>query len=159
MIALIAYNFWPIKPLPKNVKIDKLIVLKSERKLMAMSDGTVVKAYSIALGKEPKGHKHFEGDNKTPEGHYIINAKNNKSSFYLNLGVSYPNEADQNYAGKMGKSPGGDIKIHGIRNGKWYVGRLHRLRDWTAGCIALTNPEMDELFSVVEIGTPIEIKP
>jgi len=124
-----------------------------------ISNNEIVKTYKISLGKVPKGAKEFEGDKKTPEGLYIINDKNPNSKCHKNLGISYPNEQDIEHAKKMGKSPGGLIKIHGMLNGYGWLGRFHLFRDWTAGCIAVTDKEMDELYENVKIGTPIEIKP
>jgi len=159
VLVLVAYNFWPVKSINPGTKIDKLLVEKGKRKLHLISQGEVIKSYRVALGKSPVGHKEYEGDNRTPEGIYTINDKNPNSSYYLNLGISYPNETDRAHAVELGKSPGGDIKIHGIKNGMWYMGRLHRLKDWTAGCIAVTNAEMEEIYRHVPIGTLIEIKP
>ncbi|AWI27262.1 hypothetical protein HYN49_10180 [Flavobacterium pallidum] len=153
------YYFWPEKKLPAGTVIDSLVVYKSERQLLAYSDGNLIKTYAISLGKNPIGHKVFEGDMKTPEGTYTINAKNANSGYHKNLGVSYPNDLDCAVAKRIGKSPGGDIKIHGIRNGRGYIGKFHRWTDWTHGCIAVTDEEIDELFDAVAIGTSIEIKP
>ena len=119
----------------------------------------MIKAYKVSLGKHPIGHKEMEGDSKTPEGHYTIDSKNPNSAYYLNLGISYPSLADRQRAKGEGKNPGGDIKIHGMKNGYGFIGKLHRLINWTDGCIALTNEEMEELYHLVDIGTPIEIKP
>ncbi|WP_299826002.1 L,D-transpeptidase family protein [uncultured Pontibacter sp.] len=147
------------KRLSSDAVIDKLSIDKSERELSVYSKGKLLKTYSISLGKEPIGDKQFEGDNKTPEGLYFINGKNSQSSYYKNLGISYPNSEDRNEAKKLSKSAGGDIKIHGLPNKLPFLGRLHRITDWTAGCVAVTNEEMDELFNTVKMGTPIEIKP
>lgn len=143
--------------LPKNTEIDSLLVYKSERKLVAFSKGNIVKSYRIALGKSPIGAKQFQGDNKTPEGVYFINGRNGHSIAYKNLGISYPNAKD--IANSKGKPTGGDIKIHGLMNYLWFIGNFHRLSDWTNGCIAVNNFEMDELYNSVKIGTRIEIKP
>jgi len=150
LVGIAAWYFYPGKPLPKGTIIDKLVVYKSKRKMEAYSEGKILKTYAIALGKNPVGHKQFEGDNKTPEGLYIINARNPKSGYHKNLGVSYPNTADKAYAEKQGKSPGGHIKIHGLRNDSGYIGKFHRFKDWTAGCIAVTNAEVDELYTAVK---------
>lgn len=147
------------KPLKTNLVIDKIIVIKHKRILQVLSGDSVLKTYNIALGREPIGHKEYEGDNRTPEGLYFIDAKNPKSAYYKNLGISYPNEKDIEHATAIGKSPGGDIKIHGFPNKIKNIGKLHLIKDWTFGCIAVTNAEMDELYQNVEIGTPIEIKP
>ena len=120
---------------------------------------TLLKTYSISLGKNPVGDKAFEGDNKTPEGAYMINDKNPNSVCYKNLGISYPDKSDIKYSKNLAKKTGGDIKIHGLPDGQGYFGKFHRFKDWTNGCIAVTNDEMDELYSAVDIGTPIIIKP
>lgn len=151
------FIIWPETPIHSSKEIDKIEVFKSERRLVLISKGEEVKSYTISLGKQPIGHKEFEGDMKTPEGLYYIDSKNPNSKYYLNLGVSYPNEKDKAYARKMGKSPGGLIKIHGLRNDLGYIGRLHRFKDWTAGCIAVTNKEMKEIYDNVSVGTTIEI--
>ena len=110
-------------PLPANAVIDRLVVHKSKRTMSAYSKGKLLKTYPIALGKQPVGHKHFEGDGKTPEGKYRINDRNPNSAYHKNLGVSYPNDADKAYAAAQGKSPGGLIKIHGIKNGWGSIGK------------------------------------
>jgi murein L,D-transpeptidase YafK len=157
--SIVMYNLWPEKKLTTNTKINKLIVFKSKRELLAYTNGQLVKTYSISLGRNPSGDKEFEGDKKTPEGLYYINNKNQNSGYHKNLGISYPNKDDIKQAKLIGKPAGGDIKIHGLRNGVGFIGKLHRWFDWTLGCIALTNNEVDELYQAVEIGTPIEIYP
>ena len=114
----------------------------------------VLRTYDIALGFMPVGHKQFEGDGKTPEGTYFINRHNPKSRFHLSVGISYPNPQDKAFAEAQGKSPGGDIMIHGRSD---YKGR--NKGDWTAGCIAVSNPEIEELWSAVALGTTVEIRP
>jgi murein L,D-transpeptidase YafK len=160
-ISLIAYQFYPYSPLPEKVIIDELIVDKTERKLMVYSNGSIVKTFSISLGNSPIGHKEKEGDEKTPEGEYIIDSKAGlgASGYHKNLGVSYPNKTDIANARKKGFSAGGDIKIHGLKHGQGFIGRIQRWRDWTNGCMAVTNDEMDDLFKHVKIGTPITIVP
>jgi len=153
------FYFKPFKPIDKSVTIDKIVVTKHERKLELISNNQVIKSYEISLGRVPKGHKEYEGDKKTPEGLYFINDKNPNSGYHKNLGISYPNEKDIKHAKSIGKNPGGLIKIHGIKNGFGWTGRFHLLFDWTSGCIALTNKEIDELYENIKIGTPIEIKP
>lgn len=153
------YYFYPGSKLPEGAVIDKLVVYKSKRKMLAYSGNELLKTYIVSLGKNPIGHKQFEGDCKTPEGIYTINDRNPNSAYYKNLGVSYPNEADKEYAQKLGKLPGGLIKIHGLRNNRGYIGKFHRFKDWTAGCIAVTNEEMDELFTRVKQDAVIEILP
>lgn len=145
--------------IPRNVVIDSIAVFKSAHKMYVYEDGRFIKAYRIALGAKPQGRKVCRGDCKTPEGLYYIEDKNPESDYYKNLGISYPNEHDKARAKRLGRSPGGDIKIHGLPNGQGNIGRAHTLYDWTEGCIAVTNDEIDELFNHVEVGTPIYINP
>lgn len=159
IVGFSIYYFWPEKKLPANIDIDKLVIYKSKRKLLAFSNGQLIKTYKIALGRQPIGRKEFEGDKKTPEGIYTINDKNPNSGYHKNLGVSYPNQEDIANAKRLGKPTGGDIKIHGLRNKTGYISKLHRWTDWTLGCIALTDQEIDELYKSVKVGTQIEIKP
>ncbi|WP_240723610.1 murein L,D-transpeptidase family protein [Flavobacterium sp. J27] len=159
VLVLSFYYFCPRSALPDNAKIDLIIVYKSKRKLVVYSKEKIVKTYSIALGKNPIGDKQFEGDLKTPEGIYFIQDKNPNSGYYKNLGISYPNKKDIEKAKKIGKPVGGDIKIHGLKNKMGFIGKFHRWTDWTLGCIALTNDEVEELYNYVPIGTKIEILP
>jgi len=158
LFGVAIYYFYPEAKLPKGKIIDKIEVFKSKRKMLVYSEGKLLKTYKISLGRNPIGQKEFEGDFKTPVGIYEINAKNPNSGYHKNLGVSYPNEKDIAHAKSLGKSPGGEIKIHGIRNGDGYISKFHRWKDWTAGCIAVTNEEVDELYESVKIGARIEIK-
>ena len=158
-LGLIYNYFNSEKALPKNIHIDKLVVLKSERILQAYSKGDLIKSYKISLGGNPIGHKVCKNDNKTPEGTYFITDKNSKSNYHKNLHISYPNKLDKLNALKLGLQPGGDIKIHGLKNNLGFLGKIHRWYDWTEGCIAVTNNEIDELFTAVKIGTEINIKP
>lgn len=157
IFGLVGFYFWPEKSLDTSKQIDKIQVIKHERKLVVISNGEELKTYKISLGKEPIGKKEFEGDKKTPEGIYYINDKNPNSGYHLNLGISYPNTEDRKHAEKINKRPGGLIKIHGLKNGFGFIGKFHRLFDWTLGCIALTNKEIEELYENVPIGTEIEI--
>ena len=162
LILLLAFAGWYLYPgqkLPPDAIIDRLLVLKSQRKMIAFHGENQVKTYPIALGGSPAGHKQFEGDRKTPEGIYTINDRNPNSAYHKNLGVSYPNDDDKLFASKLGKSPGGDIKIHGLPNGRGNIGKLHRLKDWTLGCIAVTDEEIDELYRAVIPDAIIEIRP
>jgi murein L,D-transpeptidase YafK len=138
---------------------DKVLIEKQARRLSLLSKGEVIKSYKIALGGNPVGPKERQGDNKTPEGTYRIDARNGNSGFHLSLHISYPNEDDKKRAKKLGVSPGGDIMIHGIKNGFSLVGASHAETDWTEGCIAVTNQEMEELYKFVPIGTVVEITP
>jgi len=117
-----------------------------------------LKTYRVALGRSPLGQKVKEGDNKTPEGEYYIVGRNRKSPFHLSLYVSYPNFDQVLLARKNGMDPGGDIRIHGIKRGLGWLGRFHRLVDWTAGCIAVTNEEIEEIYRAVPDGTKVTIK-
>ncbi|HTJ51385.1 MAG TPA: L,D-transpeptidase family protein [Cyclobacteriaceae bacterium] len=156
--ALLLYYYIPEKELSPTTKIDKLVVIKSKHKMEAYANGKIIKIYTVSLGQHD-GDKESEGDKKTPLGEYIINAKNPNSGYHKNLGLSYPNADDISKAKLKGVRPGGEIKIHGIKNGIGFIGRFHRLYNWTAGCIAVTDKEVDELYSAVAIGTPIIIKP
>lgn len=146
--------------LPIGTQIDKLIVYKSKREMHAFYQDKLIKIYPISLGKSPIGHKQFEGDMKTPEGVYSINDRNPNSAYHKNLGISYPNAQDVAFAKSHGKSAGGAIKIHGIKNGLGdIIGANHLLKDWTHGCIAVTDREIDELFVAVVDNAPIHILP
>ena len=140
-------------------KADAVVVLKRERTLNLLAQGKVIRSYKVALGGVPVGAKEQQGDHKTPEGRYVLDRRNPKSKFYRSIHVSYPNERDRHNAEKKGVSPGGDIMIHGLPNGTGAVGAAHRLVDWTDGCIAVTDSEMDEIWTLVADGTPIEIRP
>ena len=157
IFLLVVRYFIPEKKLDTSKNIDKIEVIKHKRELNVYSKGKLLKTYSISLGREPIGDKHFEGDNKTPEGIYIINDKNPYSGYHLNLGISYPDKKAIAYAIQQGKSPGGLIKIHGLKNGYGFTGKFHRWIDWTQGCIAITNKEIEELYHNVPLDTPIEI--
>ena len=140
-------------------KADFILVEKSKRTLTLYANGKVLKIYQVALGPNPVGPKQVEGDGKTPEGHYNIDSVNRASSYHLSLHISYPNADDVEKARVLSKPPGGDIIIHGLPNGYGWIGAAHRLHNWTAGCIAVTNDEIEEIVKRVPIGTPIEIKP
>ncbi len=138
---------------------DRVLVLKKQRKLQLVSHGKVVKTYKVALGGEPVGPKTQQGDHKTPEGIYVLDSRNAHSLFYKSIHISYPNAKDRAEARKHGVSPGGDVFVHGLPNGYGAVGAAHRLKDWTDGCIAVTDEEIDEIWKAVPDGTPIEIRP
>lgn len=140
-------------------KVDKVVVVKRERKLLLMSEGNVVKTYRVALGRNPTGPKTQMGDHRTPEGTYVIDSRNPNSQYHRSLHVSYPSAKDTERARKLGKNPGGDIFIHGLPNGQGWIGKAHVLTDWTLGCIAVTNDEIEEIWRLVPNGTPIEIRP
>jgi len=138
---------------------DKILIEKKERRLTLISKGKVLKTYKIALGGNPDGPKERQGDNKTPEGTYIIDARNRDSRYHLSLHISYPNEKDKKRAKELGVSPGGDIMIHGIKNGFSWVGDMHTEVDWTKGCIAVTDEEIEEIERLAPNGTIVEIRP
>lgn len=135
-------------------EVTRVIVQKADRKMYLMHHNAVLKSYDIGLGFAPEGHKQVEGDGRTPEGEYMIDRRNPNSAFYLSIGIDYPRQRDIDYARSIGKSPGGNIFIHG-RPWKNRKGG----RDWTWGCIAVTNREMREIYSMVKNGTPITINP
>jgi murein L,D-transpeptidase YafK len=138
---------------------DRILVLKSKREMQLLHDGKVIKSYRVALGGTPVGRKERQGDHKTPEGLYTIVGRNPKSQYHRALRVSYPNPEDRARAAKHGVPPGGDIMIHGLPNGYGWIGRGHLAKDWTDGCIAVTDQEIEEIWSLVADGTPVEIRP
>jgi tetratricopeptide (TPR) repeat protein len=138
---------------------DRVLIEKKERRLTLLAKGEVIKTYKIALGGDPVGPKVMQGDNKTPEGVYTIDSRNNNSEYHLSLHISYPNEIDKKRAKELGVSPGGDIMIHGIKNGLGWVGASHAEVDWTKGCIAVTDEEMQEIYRLVPNGTVVVIMP
>ena len=138
---------------------DEVLIEKNARRLTLLSKGEVIKTYKIALGGNPVGPKERQGDNKTPEGTYTIESRNRASDFHLSLRISYPNATDKKRAIELGVSPGGDIMIHGIKNGFSSVGAFHTRIDWTKGCIAVTDEEMEEIERLVPNGTPVVIRP
>ncbi len=137
---------------------DLVVVDKPARLMRLMRGDQVIGSYAISLGAAPDGHKTREGDEKTPEGRYRIDWRNAKSIAHLSLHISYPDADDSAAAAARGESPGGAVMIHGMLNGWGWLGGLHRRWDWTNGCIAVTNAEMREIWSLVPDGTPIEIK-
>jgi murein L,D-transpeptidase YafK len=159
ILGIVFYYWYPEQQLPSNVQIDYIVVEKSKHELSVFSHGKLLKIYPIAIGKNPIGRKEVEGDNKTPEGMYCINDKNPNSSFHKNLGISYPNTYDSLMAKGSTSALGKDIKIHGLKTGLGFIGKFHRFFDWTAGCIAVKNSEINELYNSVPIGTTIELKP
>jgi murein L,D-transpeptidase YafK len=159
LAGVLLWANWPEPALPGGVTADRVLVDKSEHQLMLLRDDSVLKSYRVSFGANPAGHKQQEGDERTPEGAYRIDRRNAQSSFYRSLHISYPDPQDVARAQARGVSPGGDIMIHGIRNGLGWAGKLQRLANWTDGCIAVTNREMDELWGAIPDGTPIEIRP
>jgi murein L,D-transpeptidase YafK len=166
LVALIAiYLMAPPSALSQSprsgvaVKADKILIEKGARRLCLLRGEKTLKSYRIALGRKPEGVKTRQGDNKTPEGVYRIDFRNATSHYHRALHISYPNAEDRAAARKLGVSAGGDIMIHGIGNAWGWVGRFHRLFDWTRGCIAVTNSEIEEIWQLVDDGTEVEILP
>lgn len=151
----------PSPVISQDMEIDRVLVEKARKRMLLLRGDAVVREYAIALGKNPVGHKKEEGDGKTPEGRYILDWRNPESKFHRSIHISYPNDADISSAEAAGRDPGEYIMIHGSPDWvpssdwarKWYN------KDWTDGCIAVTNDEMDEIWRLVADGTPIEIKP
>ncbi len=138
--------------------VDLVKVDKSESRMYLLDGERVVKEYHVAFGANPKGHKQQEGDEKTPEGSYILDYKKEDSSFYRAMHISYPNEQDKANAKKLGVSPGGFIMVHGQKNWLGWLSLVSQRFNWTNGCIALTNSEMDEFMDLVKVGTEIQIE-
>ena len=141
------------------LKADSVLVKKYEKRLYLMKNKKPFKIYRVAFGANSKGPKRKEGDERTPEGTYILDYKNSDSDFYKSIHISYPNDQDVKRAQKMGAAPGGDIMIHGQKNDAKNFDRIHQYVNWTDGCIAVTNAEMDEIWASVDVGTPITIEP
>jgi murein L,D-transpeptidase YafK len=157
-LAVLTASPAPAQQARPGEKADLVVVDKSERTLRVYQDGNAIRIYrGLQFGDAPQGHKRFQGDEKTPEGRYVLDYANPQSSYYLSLHVSYPNAQDRAYARARGRSPGGDIFIHGQPNGMPFDARVEG--DWTDGCIALSNREIAEIWSLVPDGTPIDIRP
>ena len=135
-------------------QVTRIVVYKADKQMYLLHGTEILEKYEIFLGFAPAGHKQVEGDGKTPEGRYFIDRRNPESSFHLSLGISYPNDADRANAAALGKSPGGDIFIHGQKSK-----RARNRGDWTAGCISVSNREMEQIYAMVGRGTPIDIYP
>jgi len=135
-------------------EVTRIVVMKSDAKMYLLNNDRILRDFDIDLGFAPVGDKKVEGDGKTPEGRYRIDRRNPNSAFHLSLGISYPNTRDVAEARALGQSPGGDIFIHGETTGP-----RRGTENWTAGCIAVTNREMEDVYAMVRIGTPIDIFP
>ena len=138
---------------------DSIVIEKKARRLTLYHQGRALRKYLVALGANPVGDKRFAGDQRTPEGVFSIDAKHEKSGFHLAMHISYPDSAHRARAEALGLSPGGNIMIHGLRNGRGTSGAFHRTVDWTDGCVALTDEEIEGMWAAVMVGTPVEIKP
>ena len=138
---------------------DLVLVIKSDTKLLLLRDGKVFSEYRAAFGANPEGHKQREGDERTPEGRYVLDYKIRDSAFYKSIHISYPNERDKRRARQADVDPGGAIMIHGQKNGYGRLSWILQNFNWTDGCIAVSNAAMDEIWEAVSVGTPIEIRP
>lgn len=140
-------------------EVTRIQVFKDDRSMFLLHDRNILEGYRIRLGFTARGPKQFEGDGKTPEGAYLIDFRNPRSSYHLSLRVSYPNARDREFAASQDKRPGGDIFIHGAPNTETDRARARRSKDWTAGCIAVRDREMEKIYAMVRVGTPIDIFP
>jgi murein L,D-transpeptidase YafK len=154
-----AWNLWPDTPLPPGTKADLVVVHKAARRLELYRGNELLKAYQVSLGRHPIGSKTQQGDGRTPQGDYRLDYRNPTSSFHKSLHISYPERADIASAQSRNVDPGGLVMVHGMRNGFGWIGRLHRAIDWTDGCVAVTNNEIDEIWDVVPDGTKILLDP
>lgn len=155
----IVYAHFHWHRLPPGTTIDHIVVEKSARRLSVWRNGEKLKTYRVALGLCPVGRKEQEGDMKTPEGIYAIDYRNPHSDYHLALHISYPSPEDEARAAARGVPAGYDIMIHGLPNGHGWIDTFGHWKDWTAGCIALTDDEIEELWRVTPDGTPVEIRP
>jgi murein L,D-transpeptidase YafK len=164
VLCLFAYDFLKLGRVPPALKLaderaDLIRIDKAARRMDVLRGDRVLKTYRISLGGNPAGDKVMEGDRRTPEGLYRLDFRNAASRFHLALRISYPDATDRADAERLGAKPGGDIMIHGIRNGLGFAGGLHHLFDWTDGCIAVTNDEIEEIWQIADVGTAVDIRP
>ena len=162
IITVITFVFLVLlysSPAHSNEKADLVIVIKNEYRLYLIRNEKLFASFPVVFGSNPKGHKQQQGDERTPEGEYVLDYKNANSSYYKSIHISYPNDQDRENARKRGVSPGGDIMIHGQPNRWGQFSLITQLFNWTNGCIALSNSDMDALWDAVDPGTPIQIRP
>ena len=159
IVATIRRRREPPPSAPVEAQADLIEVFKGERRMELKREGKTIRRYRVALGFSPERHKEREGDGRTPEGSYTVDARNPRSAFHLSLRVSYPDADDKAHAESLGVSPGGDIYIHGQPNGwcKFLVG--HPVKDWTTGCVAVTDAEIREVWSLAPTGVRVVIHP
>jgi len=157
--AILAVAVLAAESQQKPGQADSILILKKDHLLELLAGGKVIRTYKVALGQGGLEPKQREGDGRTPEGRYIIDRRNAASEYHRALHISYPNEEDRKRAAKLGVSPGGDIMIHGLPNGRGWIGASHRTMDWTLGCVAVTDAEIEEIWKMVPVGTPVEIRP
>ena len=154
-----AWGYWPPQTLPDDVHVDRVVVRKAARTLELIRDGAVIARYRVSLGRHPVGPKQSLGDGRTPEGDYVIDYHNPNSHYHRSLHISYPSTNDTEKARARGLEPGGMIMIHGLSDRLSNSGRFHTFMNWTDGCIAVTNSEIEQIFDLVQDGTPIRIQP
>lgn len=163
VVFVLLIAFLPGTPLAQSSlddrKVDRIVIEKAKRKMTLYREGQEVKSYNVALGRDPAGHKVMQGDGRTPEGIYFIDYRVANSIYHKALHISYPNLADVERAKAMGVSPGGRIMIHGMKEDKLWMGSVHYLFNWTNGCIAVTNSEIEEIWDLVPDWTTVEIVP
>jgi len=157
--ALAVWSSWPTPALPPDAKADLVVVRKAARRLELYSGGALLTSYPVSLGRHPIGPKRQEGDGRTPEGEYRLDYRNAHSSFHRALHISYPGAADISAARSRDVNPGGLVMVHGMRNGLGWLGRLHLAVNWTDGCVAVTDREMDQIWLAVPDGTKIVLEP
>jgi murein L,D-transpeptidase YafK len=158
-VGLAATAYLNVNPLPPGATADRIVVEKSARRLTLLRDNKQLKSYRVALGRAPEGAKEYEGDQRTPEGVYSIDFHKRDSDYHLALHISYPEQRDIDRAAAEERSAGSDIMIHGLPNGGGWIGRFHRRSDWTAGCIAVADFEIEEIYRAVPDGTPVDLRP
>jgi murein L,D-transpeptidase YafK len=158
-LALLAVILPAVQCFATLQQADRVLVLKNERRMILMKNGGILRSYRVALGRQPIGQKSCRGDSRTPEGSYVLDRRNLNSRFHRSIHISYPSSTDIANARKNGLDPGGNVMIHGLPKGFEDLGKLQSMRDWTKGCIAVSNNEMDEIWAMVPDGTPIEIRP
>ncbi len=159
LVASLVQVSAPTGTVAPHEKVDLIVVEKAAHAMTLMSKGNALKTYRVALSTVPLGAKERVGDHKVPEGKYTIDEKKPASRFHLYLHVSYPNAADRARAKKLGVDPGGEIEIHELEKKYAWLGSMHREKDWTDGCIAVTNAEIEEIYPLVAVGTAVEIRP
>jgi len=157
LVATMSSYFRAETKVPEQRKADKIVIEKAARKMTLYHKGAAIKTYKVSLGGEPVDAKERQGDHRTPEGTYTISGRNAKSKFHRSLRISYPSAADRERARKAEVDPGGDIMIHGLPNGWGWLGSGHLKSDWTDGCIAVTNEEIEEIWRLVPNGTTVVI--
>ena len=159
LVVTLAWTSWPATRLPPGTHADRIVVHKANRTLDLYSGGEIVRTYHVSLGRSPVGPKTQAGDGRTPEGNYRLDYRKLDSSFHRALHISYPSAADISGASARGVAPGGNVMVHGMKNRLGWIGRAHRLIDWTDGCVAVTDSEIEEILGAVPDGTPITIVP